>query len=105
VLAAFETTEALTRHLVGLGDAESTLLHSVDYLDLFGTLVVAWMWLLSAAAAREALSRGAADPGFYEGKLCAAQYWIRTELPRIDALAALCRDGEDSYARVKPGWL
>jgi butyryl-CoA dehydrogenase len=45
------------------------------------------------------------NPGFYEGKLCAAQYWIRTELPRIGALATLCRDGEDSYFRVKADWL
>jgi alkylation response protein AidB-like acyl-CoA dehydrogenase len=105
VTEAFAKTRDLTRHLAGQGSPESTLLHSVDYLDLFGTLVVGWMWLLSAAAAREALGRGAVNPGFYEGKLCAAQYWIRTELPRIDALAALCREGEDSYFRVKAEWL
>ena len=103
--AAFATTRDLTQHLVGLGSAEATLLHSVDYLDLFGTLVIGWMWLAQAAVAREALNRGATDPAFYEGKLSAAQYWLNTEIPRIEALATLCRNGEDSYARVKPEWL
>jgi butyryl-CoA dehydrogenase len=86
------------------GDAARMTLHSADYLELFSTVAVAWQWLLQAAAAREALARGDAPAGFYEGKLCAAQYWIATELPKIDHLAALCRAAEDSYARMKPEW-
>ena len=91
-------------HPVRLGNPEATLLHSVDYLDLFSTLIVGFMWLLQSTSARLALAKGAADPGFYEGKLCAAQYFVSTELPRIDLLAALCKSGEDSYARAKPDW-
>jgi alkylation response protein AidB-like acyl-CoA dehydrogenase len=94
---------ALTAHLGGLGlagDAEGMLLHSADYLELFSTWVVAWRWLDQAAAAREGQGAGRGSPGFYEGKLLAAQYWIRTELPRIAPLAALCREGEDSYRRI-----
>jgi alkylation response protein AidB-like acyl-CoA dehydrogenase len=93
------------------GDAEAMLLHAADYLDLVATVVVAWQWLELAAAAREALAgplpRGRArrDAGYYQGTLAAAQYWIRTELPRIDHLARLCRDGEDSYQRLDPDWL
>ena len=50
------------------------------------------------------MSRGRAsrDAGYYEAKLAAAQYWLRTELPRIDHLARLCREGEDSYMRLDP---
>ena len=99
------TTRELTVHLVGLGSPDATLLHSVDYLDLFSTVVISWMWLLQAAVAKEALGRGTSDPAFYEGKLCAAQYFLRTELPRIDLLAELCQSGEDSYARVRPEWM
>jgi butyryl-CoA dehydrogenase len=90
------------------GDAEGMLLHATDYLDLFGTIVIAWQWLELAAVAREALAgplprgRASRDAAYYEAKLSAAQYWIRTELPRIDHLATLCRDGEDSYRRVDP---
>jgi len=90
----------------GLADPEAMLLHATDYLDLFSTLVIAWQWLELAAAAKEGLARGGPrDVGFYRGKLAAAQYWIRTELPRIEHLARLCRDGEDSYATLDPDWL
>jgi butyryl-CoA dehydrogenase len=81
------------------------LLHSTDYLELCSIWVIGWQWLAQAAAARAGLAAGRGDPGFYEGKLAAAQYWLRTELPRIAHLAALCRDAEDSYARVRPAWL
>jgi len=104
---AMQTTRDLTRHLSTLGSAERTLRHSADYLDLFGTLVVGFVWLWQAAIAKEAIDRAPSGAGrpFYEGKLCAAQYWILTELPRVDVLATLCRSEEDSYARVRPDWL
>ena len=93
------------------GDADAMLRHAADYLDLFATIVIAWQWLDLAAVAAEALAgelpRGTAsrDAGYYRAKLAAAQYWIATELPRIDHLASLCRSGEDSYARLDPDWL
>jgi alkylation response protein AidB-like acyl-CoA dehydrogenase len=105
--AAAALVSELTGHLAqaGLrGDAELMLRHSVDYLELFSILVVAWQWLEMAAAAREGLAKGGPSAAFYEGKLCAAQYWLATELPRIRELATLCRSGEDSYARMKAEW-
>jgi butyryl-CoA dehydrogenase len=97
----------LTMHLAGLGmggRVDEMMRHSVDYLDLFSTVVVSWQWLLQAAVAREGLDGNRSPREFYEGKLCAAEYWIKTELPRIDHLAHLCRSGEDSYARMAPEW-
>ncbi len=97
----------VTMGLAGLGmggKVDAMMLHSVDYLDLFSTVVIAWQWLLQAAVAREALAAHRGPTAFYEGKLCAAEYWIHTELPRIDHLAHLCRTGEASYARMSPEW-
>ncbi|HEX4338395.1 MAG TPA: acyl-CoA dehydrogenase [Polyangiaceae bacterium] len=101
---AFRTTRDVTAFLSSLGNPEATLLHSVDYLDLFSTLIVGWMWLLQSIAAKNALARSPIDTTLYEGKLCAAQYFILTELPRVELLAALCRSGEDSYGRIHPEW-
>ena len=101
-----ELTLALAQRGLG-GDREAMLLHSADFLELFSTVVIAWQWLLQAAAAQEGLRAEKADPSsaaFYQGKLCAAQYWFSTELPRIETLAALCRSGEDSYGRAQPDW-
>jgi butyryl-CoA dehydrogenase len=107
VTRAGASVAALTAELGGYavsGDVEKMMLHSVDYLELFSILVTSWQWLLQAAAAQEGLARKDSLADFYEGKLCAAQYWISTEIPRIPALAELCRSAEDSYERMKPAW-
>ena len=97
----------VTQHLgqKGLGgDIEGMLLHSADYLSLVCVVTVAWQWLLQAAVAREAMGEGREPADFYRGKLGAAQYWLTTELPRVEIFAELCRSGEDSYARMQDGW-
>ncbi|HUL59308.1 MAG TPA: acyl-CoA dehydrogenase [Anaeromyxobacteraceae bacterium] len=107
VRGAGQRIGAVTLQLAGrglAGDADAMLLHSADYLEALSTWAVGWQWLEQAAAAREGLAAGRGPEAFYRGKLAAAQYWIRTELPRAGALAALCAEGEDSYARTRPDW-
>ncbi|WP_224363821.1 acyl-CoA dehydrogenase [Hyalangium versicolor] len=86
------------------GEVEQMLRHSADYMELFSIMAVAWRWLAQAAAAREGLGRGGEGRDFYEGKLCAAQYWFAVEVPRVPHLVELCRSCEDSYTRMQPGW-
>ncbi len=51
------------------------------------------------------VDRGGEEEGdLYEGKRRAARYFIRTEVPHIDHLAALCTSAEDSYASMKEEW-
>lgn len=92
--------------LATAGDPELMLRHASDFMQLFSIVCVAWQWLLQAAAAHEGLERDGRGPSdsFYRGKLQAAKYWFRTELPRVERLAALCRDNEDSYAVMQPSW-
>jgi alkylation response protein AidB-like acyl-CoA dehydrogenase len=82
------------------GDADGMLGHSWDYLDMFATLVIGWQWLNMAATARTAPVSEARK----RGTDAAAQYWIRTEVPRIPLLAELCRSNEDSYIRAEQDW-
>jgi butyryl-CoA dehydrogenase len=84
------------------GDVDGMLAHASDFLDLFSAWAVAWQWVRQAAVAKEALAGGRGPRAFYEGKLVAAQYWILTELPKADALAAVCAAGEDSFLRMSP---
>ena len=103
---AIDRIAALTMQLGALGlsgDADRMLRHSADYLEAMSIVVVAWQWLLQASAAKEAIARTGSTPHL-EGKLCAAQYWIATELPRVEAIVALCASEEDSYARMRPEW-
>lgn len=82
------------------GDADAMLGHSWDYLDMFSTLVIAWQWLNMAAAAKTA-SLSIDRKNAVEA---ATRYWIRTELPRIEILAELCRTNESSYLEAQPSW-
>ncbi|AKT38591.1 acyl-CoA dehydrogenase [Chondromyces crocatus] len=94
-------------HLFGVGqsgDVEAMLRHSVDYLEMMATVVVGWLWLRMATAAEAGLHHHPEDLAFYQGKRCAAQYWIEGELGRVAHWAALCRSGEDSYARMQSDW-
>ncbi len=106
VTAVGEVTMALAE--LGIkGEVEAMMRHSFDYLEMLSLVVIAWQWVVQAAAAKEGLARAdltEVDRDFYEGKLAAAQYWIHTELPRVGTLGALCRSGEDSYARAQPSW-
>jgi butyryl-CoA dehydrogenase len=78
---------------------EHLLLHSADYLELVGTVALAWLWLWQVNAVRACAGSGELD-AFGLGKLSAARYWIFTELPRVEHWSELCRRGEDSYRSI-----
>ena len=71
-----------TTSLQAIADATLRLANASCYLDAFGHVVVAWLWLDQAVSA----ARVAAGPdvAFYRGKLAACRYFYRWELPRID---------------------
>ena len=107
VFVAGEKIVALTMELGGRGlsgDIEGMMLHSSDYLELFSIYIIAWQWLTQATAAKRGLAAGKGPEAFYQAKLLTAQYWIKTELPRVDALITLCQENEDSFLQMKPEW-
>ncbi len=83
------------------GDLDGMLLHSANYLEAFSNLVVGWVWLDQATAAKPKAGSG---DGFYEGKLRAAQYWLTSELPKNTLLVRLAKDGESSFAQMQSDW-
>ncbi|MEQ9502790.1 MAG: acyl-CoA dehydrogenase [Deltaproteobacteria bacterium] len=83
------------------GDLDGMLLHSSNYLEAFSNLVVGWVWLDQATAAKPKAGSG---DGFYEGKLRAAQYWLTSELPKNTLLVRLAKDAESSFAQMQPDW-
>jgi butyryl-CoA dehydrogenase len=74
-----------TATLAGLveRDPDAGLSNASVYLDAFGRLCAAWIWLRQALVAQRVLASGAtqADRLYYEGKLAAASYYINWELP------------------------
>ena len=61
------------------GQAQEALANAVPYLQAFGHLVLAWIWLDVSASCR-----GATSPA-QTGRQAAAKYFFRYELPKIDA--------------------
>ena len=56
------------------------------FLEAAGILCIAWMWLKQATTAQQALSAGAAEQGFYFGKIETARYTMDYELVKLNAL-------------------
>ncbi len=87
IAAAFITPlarlDAVTAQLAALQgtDPDRALANASVYLDAFGRIVAAWIWLKQALAAERGLSSRPADADFYRGKLQAARYTITWELP------------------------
>ena len=87
--------DSVTAQLTALlaTDPDRALANATVYLDAFGRLVAAWIWLKQALAAYAGLRKPGVDVDFYRGKLQAAHYYIAWELPatvlQFDLLAAL----------------
>jgi hypothetical protein len=64
------------------------------------------MWLRQAIVAESELNKMPEQDKshFYQGKIQAAQYFIRWELPKIDLDAALLKDLDDTCLNMQPNW-
>jgi butyryl-CoA dehydrogenase len=87
-------------------EAEAVLANAHLFLEAFGHTVLAWTWLRQAFVAQRALDRGvvATDEAFYRGKLQAAQWFFRWELPKVTAQLALLRTMDDSHRAMRDEW-
>ena len=91
-----------TRAAWSTRQADEALANATPYLQAFGHVVVAWLWL---DVARVAVAAAAGkDDAFLRGKLQAARYFFYFELPKIDAWLAVvaarnptCREMQDAW--------
>jgi len=88
------------------GDPDRALANATPFLEGFGHVVVAWMWLRQAAVALRALpgARGP-DADFYEGKLAACRYFFRWELPRSRHALGLVETLDPTCLEARASWL
>ncbi|MNJ36588.1 Acryloyl-CoA reductase (NADH) [compost metagenome] len=97
-------TESLLAQVAA--DANRGLSNATAYLDLFGRVLVGWLWLRMALVASRALSAGAVDSeaDFYNGKLQAARYFMDWELAGIDAQARLLASANRTSVDMQDQW-
>ena len=102
--AALATLQRTTESLLGAmmeKPIDLALANSVKYLDMFGHVVIAWLWLKQGLVAQSKLD---ADPGFYQGKLQAMRYFFRYELPLIEAWSKVLVDLDSTCFDMKDEW-
>jgi alkylation response protein AidB-like acyl-CoA dehydrogenase len=100
-----EVVQTLGQALQSAGP-EAALANSFVFLDLFSRFVLAWQWLRQAVVAARALKAGAAgeDTHFYQGKLQAARYFHRWELPQIQPQAELLMRLDPTCYDMRDAW-
>jgi len=106
--ALVETVDATRATLVGAmgkGQASLALANAFHFLDLFGLLVMGWMWLWQASAVHD-LPPATTDEerAFRAGKLAACRYFFTYEVPRSAYLASLLARLDDTTLRMKSEW-
>ena len=88
----------VTRALYDAGDPSGTLAHASVYLEAFGHVVVAWIWLAQALAAHGKVG------DFFEGKRQACRYFFRWELPRTGPQFELLERLDDTTLGMRDAW-
>ncbi len=102
VAHGLQTLLEATRAAWSTRQPDEALANATPYLQAFGHVVVAWLWL---DVARVAVAAAAGkDDAFLRGKLQAARYFFAFELPKIDAWLAVvaarnptCREMQDAW--------
>ncbi len=99
-------TVATTRRLAiaTAEDPRLALANATIYLDMFGHVVIAWMWLRQAAVAARKLAERSGDENFLNGKLSACRYFFTYELPKARTQRALLESLDDTTLAMKQEW-
>jgi butyryl-CoA dehydrogenase len=84
---ALQDVGATTKAAWATANPTEALANAVPYLQAFGHTVLAWVWLDVALAAHDA-----ADSSARTGRLAAARFFFRYELPKIGAWLQVVRE-------------
>lgn len=99
-------TGALTMELAKVlqSNPRLGLANATAYLDMFGHVVIAWMWLRQAIVAARKLAAGEGDEAFLRGKLAACRYFFAYELPKARTQRDLLAAMDDTTLTMQADW-
>jgi len=100
-----ETTNTVLAELQNQ-DIDLVFSNSVYYLNLFGHIVIAWMWLRQGISAQRGLEAAPHqdEVNFYQGKLQALKYFYKAELPKTKHWATLVKNIDSSSFDMQNEW-
>jgi alkylation response protein AidB-like acyl-CoA dehydrogenase len=88
----------VTTAMFGSGDIEAALANSAVYLEAFGHIVVAWIWL------EQLLAANGRTGDFYDGKRQAGRFFYRYELPKTAAQLDLLESVDRTTLEMHDEW-
>ncbi len=102
-----KVTDSLLLGMVN--DPNRGLANATHYMDMFGKVVMSWIWLKQAVVATKALNAGGvsmaqAETDFYQGKLQAARFYIECELPQTQQQAELLLQNNQAAFNMQTQW-
>jgi butyryl-CoA dehydrogenase len=102
--AALEHLITATRGAWSTGDPIEALANATPYLQAFGHVVLAWMWLELATTSQARIAAGDARADFFAGKRAACDYFLAYELPRIDAWLGVVETRDPTCRMMRAEW-
>ncbi|WP_068544485.1 acyl-CoA dehydrogenase [Thalassotalea crassostreae] len=98
------TTEVLTA--AKSQQIDMVFSNSVSYLNMFGHITIAWLWLKQSAIATNALANEPHidDENFYNGKLQAMKYFFNSELPLTYHWGSLVKNIDSTSFDTQADW-
>jgi alkylation response protein AidB-like acyl-CoA dehydrogenase len=95
---ALQAVGAATKSAWATGVPEEALANATPYLQAFGHLVLAWIWL------DVALVTASREDDFARGQRAAARYFFAYELPKIDAWLGVVSTRESVCREMQDAW-
>jgi alkylation response protein AidB-like acyl-CoA dehydrogenase len=102
--AALAHLGAATKAAWATGEPDEALANATPYLQAFGHVVLAWIWLDVALCAQQRLADHAADSDLLRGLLAAETYFFHYELPRIGAWLAVVETRDATCRTMDEAW-
>ena len=101
---AMTVAHSTTKTLLGAAP-DVMLANSWHYLELLGHTVIAWQWLNAARVATQKLPTASSDDAaFYHGKIHAATYFTRFELPKVAVWGNLLSSLDTTTLTMQENW-
>ena len=101
--AAWQQVVEAARQAWSTGDPQEALANATPYLQAFGHVVLAWIWLDVALCAQQPAATTSQDD-LRQGKLAACRYFFHYELPRIGAWLQPVRSRDATCRQMDEAW-
>jgi acyl-CoA dehydrogenase len=101
VFVLLDHLEETTASLQGAADPNLMLANATVYLEAFGHIAMAWIWMEQAVVAARAPDR---HDDFYRGKIMACRFFIRHELPKVRPMLNLLDSLDRTTLDMQEEW-